>query len=326
MLQTQYSKDKFIRFPSMDHFSDCFGTPRESWKHTDTSFWVSEKLDGANLGLYIPASGSCSCFSRSGENACGGLFKFIADKDVLEPMVITVQNQLRSTGILAMYLWGEYYGQNVCRRIGYKGPLGQFKFFDGFTEHEGDDGVYHRRLTPPRIKYLAEEYLSDFKDFFVEYTSYLNSSYLDLKDALPLPCVSAYSKDPMEGYVITEVNQDAEFVGRWKYKDPAFKDHAAKKKIEVTKNPQITALNEEYLTYFNENRVLDTLSKTTERNKLDMLCKMLINDAREDFLKSHEKELISLSDKEKKFVLYSGSLPFLLLKDALKKEKERDDN
>ena len=126
--------------------------------------------------------------------------------------------------------------------------------------------------------------------------------------------------------MITEVNQDAEIVGRWKYKDPAFKDHAAKKKIEVTKNPQITALNEEYLTYFNENRVLDTLSKTTERNKLDMLCKMLINDAREDFLKSHEKELIGLSDKEKKFVLYSGSLPFLLLKDALKKEKERDDN
>lgn len=322
MLQTQFNKDHFVRFPSMDHFSDCFGTPRESWKHTDTTFWVSEKLDGANLGIYIPAVGPCSCFSRSGENACGGLFKFIADKDVLEPLVVSIQNKLRSSNITAMYLWGEYYGQNVCRRIGYKGPLGQFKFFDGFTIHEGDDSEFvHRRLTPPRIKFLAEEYHPDFKDFFVEYTSYSNSSFVDLKDALPLPCTSAYSKDPMEGYVITEVNQDAEFVARWKYKDPAFKDHAAKKKIETSQNPQITALNEEYLTYFNENRVLDTLSKTTERKKLDVLVKMLINDAREDFIKNHEKELIGLSEKEKKFVFYSGSVPFLLLKAVLKKEE-----
>lgn len=320
-MQTTFDKSKYVRFPSMDHFSDCFGTPRESWKRSEVTFWVSEKLDGANLGLYIPADGSVSCFSRSGENACGGLFKFITDKDILNPLIQKIQSQLKEHNCLSMYLWGEYFGQNVCRRIGYKGALGQFKFFDGFTTFKGNDGnEYHRALTPPRMQRLAEM-LPEFSDFFVPYHKYTNVSFLDLKELLPLPAKSDFSNDNLEGYVITEVDSDQEFVARWKYKDPKFKDSAARKKIETSANPQCIQLQAEFQAMLCENRMLDLLSKTTERKRLDVLIRMFISDAREDFMKTHEKDLLGLSEKEKKFVFYAGSLPFELLKATLKKEE-----
>lgn len=322
MLQTQYSKKYYERFPSMDHFSDCFGTPRESWKHTESTFWVSEKLDGANLGLYIPASGYPSCFSRSGEDACTGLFKFIIDKDALEPLVERIQKQLQENKCHGMYLWGEYYGNNVCRRINYKGEAGQFKFFDGYTLYDDGEDVltFKRRLTPPRMQRLAEMN-PDLSEFFVPYYKFQCASFLDLKNLFPLPAKSSFSEDPLEGYVITEVDSDQEFIARWKYKDPRFKDHAAKKKIETSQNPQCISLQEEYQSYFCENRVLDLLSKTTERTRLDVLVQSLIKDAREDFIKNHEKDLLGLSEKEKRFVFYAGSIPFNLLKEVLLKQK-----
>ena len=47
----------------------------------------------------------------------------------------------------------------------------------------------------------------------------------------------------------------------------------------------------------------------------------LIKDAIEDFTKDNTRALIALSDKERKFVLSAGSLPFLMLKEVLKKEQ-----
>lgn len=320
-METAFLKEQYIRFPKMDHFSDCFGVPTESFKHLNSVFYVSEKIDGANLGLFIPWIGSVSCFSRSGENACGGLFKFIADKEELNGLISALQDYMRKNEVAGIYLWGEYFGQNVCRRIGYKGPLGQFKFYDGIFYKSIVSETTGRRLTPPRLTLLADQLPSEFKNFFVKFREFHLSSFLDLKDALPLPAKSEYSNDNMEGYVISEVDEDYEFKGRWKYKDPAFSDTAAKKKIAPVCDPTVLTLQAIYRGYVNMNRAIDLLSKTTERTKLDQLVKALIQDAKEDFLKDHEKELIGLTEKEKKWVFNAGSTPFLMIKEAIKQEK-----
>lgn len=319
-MDTAFLKEQYIRFPKMDHFSDCFGVPTESFKHLNSTFYVSEKIDGANLGLFIPWIGSVSCFSRSGENACGGLFKFIADKEELNGLISALQDYMKKNEVAGIYLWGEYFGQNVCRRIGYKGPLGQFKFYDGIFYKSIISEATGRRLTPPRLALLADQLDPEFKNFFVKFREFHLSSFLDLKDALPLPAKSEYSNDNMEGYVISEVDEDYELKGRWKYKDPAFSDSAAKKKIATVCDPTVLTLQAIYRGYLSLNRAIDLLSKTTERTKLDQLVKALIQDAREDFLKDHEKELLGLSEKEKKWIYNAGSTPFMLIKEAIKQE------
>lgn len=322
-MDSSYNKSKFVRFPKMEHFSDVFGIPTEKEVHVDTSFFVSEKIDGANIGIYIPLEGEVSSFSRNGENADGGLFSYKVDKECLEGLISELRPWMKKHQIKFIYLWGEYFGQHVCRRIGYKGPLGQFKFFDGFMEVEDEEEEV--RLTPPFMIALRE-YFSHYEDFFIPYHQFHNISFLELKERLPLPCQSGYSLDPMEGYVISEVAEDGTLVGRWKYKDPAFKDHAAKKKVEASQNPEAIPLHEAYLTYINKNRMLDYLSKTTERVKLDSLVRGFINDAKEDFIKTYSKELAVLTDKEMKYVMSAGKTPFELLKECLKEEKYAKDS
>lgn len=325
VLPTCYDKSKYVRFPKMDHFSDVFGIPTEGFQHTGSTFFVSEKIDGANLGVYIPAEGLVSCFSRSGENAVGGLFKFAADKDALTPLIKAFQTMLRFKEYQGMYLWGEYFGQNVCRRIGYKGALGQFQFYDGFIVIDGERQIdLHPRNLIAMVEAMDKANPElNIPGWFVKYDAHRDVSFLQLRDACPIPVKSIYSeKDDSEGYVITEINdEDNTRAHRWKYKDPRFSDKAAKKRTPTPSNPELVQLKESFATYINENRVVDLLSKTTERTKLDVLVRALIKDAVEDFTKDNERALIALSDKERKFVLSAGSLPFLTLKEVLKKEK-----
>ncbi len=324
-LETCFDQDKYVRFPKMDHFEDVFGIPTEGIAHYGSTFFVSEKIDGANLGIYIPQEGPVSCFSRSGENATGGLFKFVADKDILDPLIKALRLMLRFKGYQAMYLWGEYFGQNVCRRIGYKGELGQFQFYDGWIEIDETRNIdLHPRNLIAMIEALEAMFPNEgLRDWFVKYDTHRDVSFLQLKEALPIPVKSGYSeKDNAEGYVITEIDDAMNIrLNRWKYKDPAFADRSIKRKEPAPSDPALIQLHDLYLTYVNENRVRDLLSKTTERTKLDVLIRSLINDIREDFMKDNEKAMIGLTDKERKFVMNAGSLPFMTLKEVLKKEK-----
>lgn len=321
-LETQYDKEKFVRFPKMEHFSDNFGIPSENKYHLGSQFYVSEKIDGANLGLYIPIKGAVSCFSRSGENAAGGLFKFIADKDSLTSLVEALRKKLQDWGADGIYLWGEYFGQNVCRRIGYKGALGQFRFFDGFIERENEN----HRLSPDRIVDLIQVLEHDFpelnvKDFFVRYWIAKSIVMRDLLEEMPLPIKSEWGENSnAEGYVISEVTADG-LVARWKYKDPAFSDRKVAKKIPAPSDPELVKLHDAFETYFNENRVRDLLSKTTEREKIDVLIRALMSDAREDFVEDNEQAMLGLTEKEKKYIFNVGRLPFETLKIVLVKEK-----
>lgn len=321
-LETQYDKEKFVRFPKMEHFSDNFGIPSENEYHLGSQFYVSEKIDGANLGLYIPINGAVSCFSRSGENAAGGLFKFITDKDNLTSLVEALRKKLQDWGADGIYLWGEYFGQNVCRRIGYKGALGQFRFFDGFIERENEN----HRLSPDRIVDLIQVLEHDFpelnvKDFFVRYWIAKSIVMRDLLEEMPLPIKSEWGENSnAEGYVISEVTADG-LVARWKYKDPAFSDRKVAKKIPAPSDPELVKLHDAFETYFNENRVRDLLSKTTEREKIDVLIRALMSDAREDFVKDNEQAMLGLTEKEKKYIFNVGRLPFETLKIVLVKEK-----
>lgn len=326
MINFTYDRSKFRKFGKMEHFEDSFNDAA-SIPHVGNRFIVSEKIDGCNIGIYIDPDQVCA-FSRNGENALVGLYNFKNDSNKLTDFIEHIQFTLKNhhnleNKVSAVYLYGEYYGSNIMRRIEYKGNGGQFKFFEMWNHiTNGDDNYWMIVDQEYFIPSLFEDnksgtYYSD--DLIIRHNTYKNISINELKDHLPLPFKSEYADQNAEGYVISEFDSNHQLVGRWKWKDKAFCE-----KREVRHVNEFTSeakkYHELFMSYFNENRVLNVLSKTTERNRIDMLVRMLVNDALEDFGKDYGFEMTKLDEKELKFVFNNKSVPYILIKKYIDKE------
>lgn len=302
----------FRHFGKMEHLSDVI--LKRDKRETPTDFWVSEKIDGCNLGIHITQSGA-NYYSRNGNNA-NGLFDFEKDGVVLLPLIKAIQDKL---GSRSLYLWGEYFGSRINRRINY-GIQAGFKFYDGVISDNGGE----IRLTPQNLERFKEEHLDGkFDDFFVKYTHYKANSLSKLKLMLPLPSKSEYSDDNREGYVITEVTHNG--VLHYKYKDGEFRDKPPKLKFEdlSERRKLIVSLNGIFKAYFNQARVTDVFSKNTNlcNENIPELCRQLVEDAKEDFEKDYFEELSKLDDGDSKKVYNVGGIPFKLVKTELAKQK-----
>jgi hypothetical protein len=340
-LQSQFDSKKFIKYPSIENLEseEDFPTP-EQIRDYELQFWYSEKIDGANLGIYVPLKGERkgvpSFYSRSGQNA-DNLFGFAAhknrlkvflkhlvdffDQDIVYQSFSTASVRKWCEGI---YLWGEYYGDRINRRVKY-GVDGAFKFYDIMLVCEGD--------TQSLIQ--KPKYFSDFCTAFttnncptelIEGDSFLLppiiidsdiSTKEDLMKRFPLPAKSGLCDDNTEGYVITCAGSGV--FRRWKWKDPKFKEKTREKKphFEETVNPEFNALHNEFISYITLNRAIGVLSKTTERKKVDRLVKDLLTDAKEDFMKVHGNDMKDRDPKFAKGVFNVGSLAFMTIKKAL---------
>jgi hypothetical protein len=307
--------DKYFRhFGKMQHLDEAI--VENDSREFPTDFWVSEKIDGCNVGIYINQSG-ISCFSRNGNNA-SGLFDFEEDAKVLLPLIQAIQEKIPSDGCDYVYLWGEYYGSRINRRINY-GVQSGFRFYDGFVSYGGVEV----RLNPKVLESFKEVWLKNkFDDFFVKYTKYTVKSLSELMSLLPLPSKSEYSEDEREGYVITEITNKG-YVLHYKYKAPNFRDKPPKLKFEDLSETKkvIMSLNETFKAYLNTARVTDVFSKNTNlcNENIPELCRQLVEDAKEDFVKDYSEELAKLDDGERKKVYNVGGMPFRLVKTELSK-------
>lgn len=303
---------EFIRYPKMEHFRDYCNMHDYMGPST---FYVSEKIDGCNIGLSVNKDGHVCAFSRNGENADCGLFKFKQDSYILKPLITQLSKYLKLYELERVYLFGEYFGSNVCNRINY-GVNADFRFYDGvLIPYIGDSLLYSyaldgTRLTPVKFSSMFDELGAYLKDrFCVQFTKYVCNKH-ELLDKLVLPVHSEYCGDNAEGYVIT---LDGGYYANstFKLKDPSFSD----RRIPKFEHSESKSLNAQFTILINRNRALDLLSKTTER-QLDKLARMLVDDAKLDFLKSNP-QILDFDENEQKKIFNARSTPFIILKSVI---------
>ena len=346
LLQSQFDSKRFIKFPKIENLETEEAFP-DAFTLETASFWFSEKIDGANLGMWLPLKGELkgvpSFYSRSGQNA-DGLFKFGDHKHQLRLFVEELVKFFLTPGITygdfktddfadadGVYLWGEYYGDRINRRIDY-GTEGFFKFYD----------LMIVKGMPEMPEMVPPKYFAGFASAFYNFNPNLYrqikpgdetdplllppvrighpiSKKEDLLDILKLPIVSQFSPkgSNAEGFVITMTSLDSR--RRWKLKDEKFVEKIPPDIHAV--DPEYQTLHTEFMGYINENRAIGILSKTTER-RVDRLTGMLLKDAREDFMADHKKALEGKDNKWLKSVFNVGALGFKTIKHVLAKEAE----
>lgn len=314
----------------------------ELQKKTLLSFYVSEKIDGCNLGMFVPKEGAPYFFSRNGEDA-NGLYDFDKDKHQLKRFVECVQgflgtNAIEAENLEGLYFWGEYFGNRINRRINY-GDRGQIRFYDAMIVTKKDiESVEHapNLLTPLFFMFLCVEinlyatnngYFKDFKENELSWEFFYPADY-DFESASKEKILENFKPDceksvfaidggHPEGYVITAAD-DQRVVGRWKIKAEAFKERARQPKMEKVTDDEQVYFRSVFYSYININRAKALLSKTTERS-MKVLLPQFIQDAKEDFLEEHP-EIKNKDPKWLKVIFNAGKLPYTVMTEALQEE------
>ena len=352
MLQSQYDRKHFFKFPKIKNlgnseiYDDAEKIPENGFpslelqKKMGLSFYVSEKIDGCNIGLYIPKDGSNPYFfSRNGEDATG-LFDFEKDKDQLKHFVECVQKFLAvATDIDAegIYFWGEYFGNRVNRRINY-GDKGRVRFYDAMfvTKENLDDPTRSPKLLTPlffvilcvQINIFATQngYADELKDSMM--WEFLYPIDVDFESAskeellekfVPEKFESQFAIDHSfpEGFVITAADDD-KIVGRWKIKAQKFLEREKQPKLPKEVDDELINARNVFAEYLNVNRAIAVLSKTTDRTMKTLLVEF-VNDAKEDFLEEHPEVKVK-DEKWLKAVFNAGKKPYLTMLEAIKQE------
>ena len=328
-LPSQCDPEKFIKFPKIENIETDFKFPSVAeQKEHNVQIVATEKLDGANLGVYIPREGLPSFYSRNGLNA-DDLYNFANDKNGLKTFVEVVQLYLQDKGIQGFWFWGEYFGKNVMNRVKYR-TRGGVRFYDAMPDVENS-----RFLRLHELQDLVDELGRVAWDnriyewgvanlWFLRCVCVPSGEYVtpnDLREHYPLPLKSGFAdEDNREGWIVTMYGDDG-FYRRWKMKDEKFRETSIPS-MKVSKNADLMSLQLLFKSYLTDARAVGILTKTPERKRIDKLVKALIADAREDFLREHGEKLAEYDDKTKKQVFNAGSEPFLLIKKAIAFESE----
>ena len=315
-----YDTNFFIPYPKIENLE----TAGEDFPKdlSGLRMCVKEKLDGANIGLWLPRMGDAFAFTRKGQDA-RGFYSFAKDSEVLSSVLETMRekmNHVLSPEADGIYLWGEYYGKGIQNRIPYYGER-NFRFYDILIRYHNNP---HFSILPP---YLFKHFLCDelrlapemLQDFFLLGREYDPMTISEIKENLKFPVHSDFSDASAEGFVLTFYRIGVDGFLRWKFKDPNFSEVKVRSTNAKMLSSQVQALREIFKSYMTENRALSILSKTTERKRLDLLVRDLVADAKEDFMQDHADEMQEIDPKDYKLVFKVGSLPFILIKNAVAK-------
>lgn len=321
-MKVVYNKDYFRKYNSIENFQTAMLDDRTIKPAKNGTIFVSEKLDGANLGAYLSFKDeTVSFFSRNGENA-SGLYSFGEYLHTMEDLFASLYTYFKhlSYNCDGIYLYGEYIGNKVMRRINY-GVANRVVFYDMFCCMKSGDMV---QTDPLAFKHTFTDFINCYNKYsenfiFAEAVTLGETPIEDVLRLLPLPVKSEFSPsgDNSEGYVITYINEKGKGV-KWKLKDERFKERNGSSNSNANAfGENVFALQRIFKEFFTLARAEGILTKTTERTRVDRLTKRLIEDAKEDFLKEYGDKLRDLTDKERRRIYNVGSTPFILIKEAL---------
>lgn len=305
----------------------------EMWlKHypelANEQFVAPIKLDGCNLNIWFTPDGMVRLGKKStfigtidqdvyfqGVN----LKELFNSNDLYKMLIIAFQQMSIDTND-EITIYGELFGKGIQNRVNY----GEGKYFRAFDI--AVNGVFL-----PQSKFIV----CMFKIFGVKYNNIICSFpheelFESLEEALNFNIVfkslltpDGYEKDNFEeGVVIKPWNRiytsPQGSVFYLKKKNPKFADkEGTTQKEKRPVNESLSALNKEFKSYINENRVLDVFSKygtISQMSQIGEYIRYVIEDAKEDFLKDND----FTGDKSAEKIVYNcGSLILDILKKYL---------
>lgn len=269
---------------------------------SDSTYVLTEKLDGTNFTLFFDEEGNVGQGSRNRELTID-LTHFDYHSAVLDQYskeISAISNFCKEEKV-SVRIYGELFGQGILHRITY-GPK---KFLPFQLEAEDGD----TKILIPVDK--AMKWMEDV----VGYTWWVPviTKIKGLDNALAYEVDSFWSRE-IEGVIIEPYEQgiDDPVLGKFKLKlktrkfcdKESIKQKKPKDPVELSE--KAAELLDIYKGYFNVNRVLDMVAKEgplTEMSQMGKYIKLIAQDAREDLLKDHKELFCSLTDTEKKVIL-----------------------
>lgn len=281
----------------------------------EEQYIAREKIDGANIQLvFTPGQpmkvGKRTSFLNEGEaffDIWNTLEKYKEELEILQNRTNLTETTIR--------LYGEIYGNGIQKRVDYgnekyivffdievAGELQSQKYFDEIMRELGLND-----FIPPKVGFYNN--LNSALNFDVNFDSHILG-----KD-----------NNPAEGIVIQPYNKVVylfdtpdRFILKKKSDKFSEKEGVKEHKPREQINPELLSILTNFRSYINTNRVLSVFSKhgeIQEPKEIGKYIKLILDDAKEDFLKDHE--IPELDEKSTKIVFNVGTDIALLLRSYL---------
>ena len=292
---------KFSKIPNLESLTD---RELQEFKSERNQYLITEKVDGSNISI---------TFNLDNENTSNKNFEVYTrngnsfKEDILEVLDLDLSKLYAyfSSYFGSIYksvvLHGELYGSWVMNRLDYGSTCAVCVFYFSFVN---EDNTFAFRTTQEETMMILSQAKCSDKIKYIpvfDFITLLDSDNVvdKLKEYCKLPYASMLSienqvKNPCksEGYVVYSIDNDNRLKKMVKIKDEDFRDTI--KEDKKGKLDEVTALNQDFNSFFNENRVLDMISKyggVVSSKDIGNLIKDTILDAKEDFTQQNIKKL-----------------------------------
>jgi len=304
----------FKKYPSIEnHYHNKFINHFKSLypELENSPYIILEKIHGTNFSLVFNGS-NVSIGKRSKILPMNEKFFGLQDYIHGGKFDELIRKFIRLSSNNPIQLYGEYFGPGINKGVNY-GKEKQIRFFD----------VRINSLMMPHNHFVEMMFNLGFNDLVVPQLDIVES----LEDALNFnPEINSKftvddSVNLIEGIVIKPYNKVfISPVGEYfmlKKKNEKFMEKQRQKEPKK-ENTVIDNLNNQFLDYVTENRLINIFSQHGEiqgKKEIGKYIRLLIEDAKKDFLK--EVDLPVLDKNETKQVFNAGSKPFQLLQKYL---------
>jgi len=280
-------------------------------------FVITEKAHGSSVQLAVDVDGTTHTGTRRRWLPRGEKFYnlwSVLDRPMYQNILRAISWEAGSRGC-SIRLYGELYGGNVQKGVDY-GPIQKIRFFglainDVFAplyelERFAQDLYTIVPLVPVVGKVLGLEAALNFDANFITY------------------CGPRDEGNICEGVVISPYKRW--LVDHWgrsfllKAKNAAFREKQAEKKPPTLPDTEVARLNAEFLAYITEPRLQAVFSKNgpiREPSQIGRFIRLMIADAKEEFLKDFGEEVAALEGKKTRKVYNVGRVVAEMLKETL---------
>lgn len=282
----------------------------------EEAFVITEKVHGSNLSIFFQPNqpwrvGKRTAYLKEGE-------KFFGIWDVLpeyEPIFMRIQLFV-DCGDFALRLFGEFFGPGIQKGVNY-GKHKQILFFGFMIDDE---------MQPFSVLQEISRQL-DFTKYLVpvlDIVGFHDALAVDTEFDSMLTPIDHEGENLCEGVVIQPYKKVYTNAGRktflLKKKNAKFMEKAKEKKPPSPGDPEVQRLNAEFKLYITDNRLQGIFSKCGEiedARQIGEYIRLMLNDAKEDFLKDHGEAFMKLDKGEQGKVTNVGKVVADMLKGYL---------
>ena len=263
-------------------------------------FVLEEKIDGANFQIIVNGQTKEKTYA-SRNMILGETTNFFDYQNVIKSHMDRIDEFISWWGKFdELRIFGELFGKGIQNCIDY-GDEKYYRIFDVYIDKvwvapediEAANTSLGLNIIIPIISNFVTS-LQEALDFDIEINSPFNPKENNLMEGI---VIKPYDK------IYLDHNNQPFFL---KKKNPEFNEQAKKKnKVPIIVDKDIESMQQLFVQYLNENRVLSAFSKIGEIDNPKDIGKyiiMITEDAKKDFLQDYNDDFIALDIKQQKKV------------------------